>query len=469
MDGKARTDEIGHRDRSSWVPDLQSFSGPKYLALAHALAAGVEKGELSLGDRLPSHRELAEMFGVTIATITKAVAEASRRGLVVARKGSGTYVQIPSAQISPVTITNLGLNTLPSSIVSDLMSGALASVAGCSGSDRLLGYSSYQLEGDGFLLARDWLSAEGVAFPAGHSVFPCAGVQQGLIAAIAATARPGETVLCEGVTYTGILRACALRGTTVHGVELDAEGAVPDSLDRAFAETGARLFVCTPTTQNPTGRTMGDKRRRAIAEIVRKRDAVLVEDAVNAPLSGAGIPPIAAHAPERSILLGGFSKCAAPGLRFALASVPLHVQSAFHDELVASSWIAPHLHGAIACEMIRSGAMAEAVRRHRTEAALRQRLAAECLGTPIEEQSFPAYHVWVDLPLRWEIHSLVNAAAAQSVRLTTSTHFACPNVVAPNALRICLGAEEDRAALRDGLQRLDTLISQTIMLANPVI
>ena len=453
----------------AWVRNNQPFDGPKYLALAHALAAGIESGELSSGDRLPSHRELAEMFGVTIATITKAVAEASRRGLVVARKGSGTYVQIPSARIPATSTIELGLNTLPSTLVSDLIVGTLSRVAASEGSDRLLGYASYQIDGEGLTLARNWLSARGVAFPSGHSVFPCGGVQQGLIAAIAALARPGQTVLCEALTYTGILRACALRGAVVHGVELDGEGVVPDSLDRAFVETGARLFVCTPSTQNPTGRSMSEERRRRIAAVLRKHDAFLVEDAVNVPLSGGEAPPIASHVPERAILLGGFSKCAAPGLRFALASVPVSAQSAFHDELVATSWIAPQLHGALASEMVRSGAMDEALRRHRAEAAARQRIAGECLGSDVEEQSCPAYHVWIELPARWEINSLVTLAAAHNLRVTTSAHFACPNVTPPNALRICLGAEEDRATLKDGLQRLGLLMRQTVPLSDPVI
>lgn len=277
-----------------WIPRLGPYDGPKYLALTETLDRAINSGELKPGDRLPSHRELGEAFGVTIATITKAIAEASRRGLVTARKGSGTFVAAPNEARPTTTAVELGLNTLPSALVADLVADALKLTAARSSGENLLSYTPYQIEGTELGAARAWLGARDVIFPSGHAVFPCAGVQQGLIAAIAALTQPGTPVLCEATTYTGILRAAALRGAPVIGVELDGEGAIPEALDRALAESCAAVFVCTPTVQNPTGRTMSEERRRKIAQVLRKRNAHLIEDAVNMPLAGATSLPCAA-------------------------------------------------------------------------------------------------------------------------------------------------------------------------------
>ena len=47
----------------------------------------------SPGARLPPHRDLADHLGVTVTTITRAYAEASRRGLISGHVGRGTFIR----------------------------------------------------------------------------------------------------------------------------------------------------------------------------------------------------------------------------------------------------------------------------------------------------------------------------------------------------------------------------------------
>ena len=47
----------------SWRPSLQGRSGPRYRAIASALAQDIESGRLAAGQRLPTHRELAFALG----------------------------------------------------------------------------------------------------------------------------------------------------------------------------------------------------------------------------------------------------------------------------------------------------------------------------------------------------------------------------------------------------------------------
>ena len=67
---------------TSWIPKLDESKGPTYLAIADAIGAAVRRGELRPGDRLPTHRLLADLLGVNVSTVTRAYREAARRRLL---------------------------------------------------------------------------------------------------------------------------------------------------------------------------------------------------------------------------------------------------------------------------------------------------------------------------------------------------------------------------------------------------
>lgn len=71
--------------------------GPKYLAIADALRARIDRGEFAPGDRLPSQHALADDYGVTVMTLRQALGDLERDGLVHAVRGTGTFVSQPPA------------------------------------------------------------------------------------------------------------------------------------------------------------------------------------------------------------------------------------------------------------------------------------------------------------------------------------------------------------------------------------
>ncbi|WP_022870345.1 FadR/GntR family transcriptional regulator [Yaniella halotolerans] len=84
---------------------------------AGQIATAISLGELAVGDRLPAESELADQFGVAIATIRKSLAELRDKGLVETHRGrsGGTFViKVPfptSNQVSQyldgISIVNL--------------------------------------------------------------------------------------------------------------------------------------------------------------------------------------------------------------------------------------------------------------------------------------------------------------------------------------------------------------------------
>jgi DNA-binding transcriptional regulator YhcF (GntR family) len=63
-----------------------------YLQLAEALAAAIGRGELALGERLPSERDLARRLDLSRTTVVAAYRELESRGLVRGHVGRGTFV-----------------------------------------------------------------------------------------------------------------------------------------------------------------------------------------------------------------------------------------------------------------------------------------------------------------------------------------------------------------------------------------
>ena len=76
-----------------WQPKIEDRRGARYLAIADALAEDIRSGALNSGNRLPTHRDLAYYLGVTVGTVSRAYAEAERRGLTYGEVGRGTFVQ----------------------------------------------------------------------------------------------------------------------------------------------------------------------------------------------------------------------------------------------------------------------------------------------------------------------------------------------------------------------------------------
>ncbi len=72
--------------------DPGETSVPLYAQIAESLLDKIESGKLSSGDRLPSERELSEKLGVNRLTLRRAFRVLEDQGLLIRRRGSGTFV-----------------------------------------------------------------------------------------------------------------------------------------------------------------------------------------------------------------------------------------------------------------------------------------------------------------------------------------------------------------------------------------
>lgn len=73
------------------------FDGPEalYVQLAEDLARRIQSGEYGPRRRLPGEYELVDRYGLSRVTVRQAMSVLERRGLVVRRRGVGTFVASP--------------------------------------------------------------------------------------------------------------------------------------------------------------------------------------------------------------------------------------------------------------------------------------------------------------------------------------------------------------------------------------
>jgi len=125
----------------------------------------------------------------------------------------------------------------------------------------------------------------------------------------------GTRLLVESPTYLGALSAFNLCSPNYIEAPVDEFGLNPDKLGRNCRKVSVAYVM--PTFANPTGLTIDESRREALAAKARQYDFWLIEDDPYGELWYDKRPPLSLrhYAPERTIHLGTLSKVLSPGLR----------------------------------------------------------------------------------------------------------------------------------------------------------
>lgn len=450
--------------RSTWKPRLKRSGGPLYAALVDALAADISAGRLRAGDRLPTHRELAATVEASLGTVTRAYAEAERRGLIRSQVGNGTFVRdlteadpySPQLDRTRIDLGPTAVPIVPGDLGHLSLAAALTRLGGRADLAALSGYQAHAGSESQRAAGARWLGLAGVPASSGE-VTVCGGAQHATLMLLSLLATP-EGVLVEDVTYPGVLGAAEWLRLPTHPVALDMDGLIPEALAEACRKGGARVLYCTPTNHNPTTAIMPLKRRQALVEVCREFGVTIIENGALAPLVAKAPPPLVALDPGRTYHIGSLSKATLPALRVGFIRAPAEARRALEHAAAATVWSGSPLLNEIASQWISDGT-AEALRdARRAEATARQSLAASVLkGHPYAAHA-TAYFLWMPIPEHRRATELVEQAAARDVLLGPGHVFAARPGHAPNALRISLGAATSRAELERGLKTLAELL-----------
>lgn len=427
-----------------------------YRALADRIAADIAAGRLQPGQRLPPQRDFAYRHGIAASTAGRVYAELTRRGLIAGEVGRGSYVRAaapppgPALTDPPAAPVDLELifPVLPEQ--GPALSAALARLLQpelLAGALRPTGAAATP---EARAIAATFL-ARGGWRPSAETILFTGNGRQAIAGAMAALAPAGGRIGVEALTYPVVKGIAARLGITLVPLALDDQGIRPDALQREARLDGIYL---QPALQNPLGLTMGAQRRAALADILRRRDLVAIEDGIYSFLVDEA--PLAASAPERVIMVDSLSKRIAPGLTLGLIAGCEAVGERLPSAVRSGAWGPSGVPLAIGLHWLADGTARHIGQAKRADAAARQRLAREVLAGLDFRGDARAYHLWLQLPEQWRAEAFAAAAARQGIAVTPAGAFTIGAGHAPNAVRLAL-ASPDPDTLRDALVRLRRL------------
>ncbi|MGE4557363.1 MAG: PLP-dependent aminotransferase family protein [Desulfovibrionaceae bacterium] len=446
-----------------WKPELDR-SKPRYAALADSIAEDIRSRKLKPGDRLPTHRDLADALGVTVGTVSRGYAEAERRGLVLGEVGRGTFVASDAGakglffQVQEPTVAewDLGLNTNLEAL-GPRLGPALQQLSQSDGLDELLRYSSSGGLVRHRLAGARWLREAGLQ-AAAEDVFVCAGVQHCLSVVLYSVLHSGDTLLTESLTYPGVKELALRLGVRLAPVAMDEQGLLPDSLEAVIRAERPRGLYLMPSAHNPTTACLPEDRRKRVVELIRRHDLLLLEDDPYARFMKEPPTPLSEFLPERSFYVSGVSKVLAGGLRVAYLKAPQEFHRAVVRGITSSMWMAPPLMAEIATRWIEDGTSAEALARKQAETAVRVALAREALsGCSFAGKDYCCF-LWLRLPEPWRGDDFEREAGKRGLSVFPAERFIVGHAPLPFAARISLGRIDDRSQLRNALKMVRDML-----------
>lgn len=444
-----------------WNPDLSRYEGPRYAAIVEAIAEDVESGRLKPGAQMPTHRDLASRLGVNTGTITRAYAEAARRGLLVGETGRGTFVKgsaLGGAFPAPAPtddegLIDLSLNIPPLPVGDELgqaLQDTLAALSARRGLSGLMGYQPAEGAERHRAAGAEWAARAGLEAGPRQTIV-CNGALHAMTVVFATLTKPGDAVFTESLTYPGMKNLAHLLGLRLQGLPTDEHGIIPAAFDEACRRERARVLYTIPTIQNPLGTVMPESRRREVAAVAAGHGVAVVEDDVHSFMLPEPPRPLSSFAPENSYFILSTSKSIAGGLRIGYLVAPERMVESLATTLRTTVWMAPPLMAEIASEWIRDGTADRLVEQKRAEAAARQSIAARALEG-FEFDAHPlSFHLWLHLPEPWRGNEFSAQLRRGGVAVTPSEAFVPGREEAPHAVRVCLGAPRCRAHLEAGL------------------
>ena len=364
---------------------------PAHMRIAERVRAAIASGALKPHARLPSGRTLARDLGVARNTVDEALSQLVADGLVVRRRGAGTFV-------CALTVARQSAATCARNPRLSQRAHALRNYPGQMVANRAVAFAPSLPPSEFFprivwrrLLAREaaragsecWESGASNGLEtlreaiAGHAsalrgtragadqVIVTTSTQQAVELAAKVLADPGESAWAEAPGYQPVHYVMRSAGLDVVPVPVDREG-----LDVAAGQrlnSKARFAYVTPSHQYPLGVEMSLPRRRALLEWVDAEDAYVVEDDYDGDYRYEGKPITSLQDlnASRVIYVGSFNKLLFPGLRVAYAIVPHGLAAPFADAKHAADGHNALLAQAVLAAFIREGHLAEHLRRTR--------------------------------------------------------------------------------------------------------
>ena len=278
-----------------------------------------------------------------------------------------------------------------------------------------------------------------VRFPA---VLPVTGSTQAMDLLCKALLDPGDTVLVEDPSFLGNLQCLKLYGANLVPVQSDSDGLVPEDLEKKMKQYHPKMLYTIPTFQNPTGKTLPEERRKAVAALANEYGIVVAEDDPYRDLRYEGVPCHSIKYYDRNgwvMFLGSFSKIISPGLRVGYIAGNADVIRKCTIGKQSADVHTANLNQAIVDQYLRRGLLPDHIHAICEGYKLKMKKMLACLESFPEGVTFTrpqgGLFIWAELPEHMDALKLLQKAVERKVAYVPGTYF-CVNGGHMNTLRL---------------------------------
>ena len=446
-----------------WPPSLTDVTGAKYLTLVHAIREAIAAGELAPGTRLPPVRNLAWDLNITPGTVARAYRRATDDGLLDASIGRGTYVAQTrkSRQADQRESLHFGSTgskfDLRGSKTPDLgqeqmIRDALTKVSASSVFD-YADYPDPEHGKDVLAAVAGWLHYTDMDVSPDNIAITY-GAQHAMIIALQTILKgPTPVIITDELVFPGLRHAANMLRAELVSIERDADGMLPDAVEKACRKHGPQVLISSFNVHSPTAQTTTLERRVALARIAAKYELQIIDDDAFG-IAATDIPSMQSIAPDWVWYIGALSKSVSTGLRIGYLVTPSGFGEAARTNVLSNHYGVSQIICDLATEIITSGA-AERVRNDMIAFNdRRSKMAANILGKWHMNWNPHVPFIWLYMPQGWRASSFQRACEQKNVLIRPADEFALMNGKAPNAARVTFGAKLSDAQFEDALKTI---------------
>jgi 2-aminoadipate transaminase len=294
------------------------------------------------------------------------------------------------------------------------------------------------------------------------------GSQQGLDLIGKVFLNKGDRIIIERPGYLGAIQAFGIYEPEYVPVPLLDDGMDTDLLEKALNAGETKLFHTVINFQNPSGVTYSRQKREKLADIIKGRDTVLVEDNPYGELRfiGEDLPSMKSYLPDGTIVLGSFSKVVTPGLRLGWICAAADVMekivvakqsSDLHSNYLSQRAVYQYLVDNDLDEHILNIRKVYKGQRDLMVSMIEQHFPQEIKCTKPEGGMF----LWVTLPEKLSSLHLFKLATEENVAFVPGRAFYVDGG-GDNTLRLNF-SNSDEEKIEEGIKRLAKVIKRTLV------
>ena len=304
----------------------------------------------------------------------------------------------------------------------------------------------------------------GTSVPA---VLPVTGSTQAMDLLCKALIDPGDVVLVENPSFLGNLQCLRLYEADLVAVESDEYGLIPEDLEQKILRFHPKLLYTIPTFQNPTGKTLPEERRKAVADLAGKYGIVVAEDDPYRDLryDGESLHSIKYYDQNGWVMfLGSFSKIISPGLRVGYIAGDAGIIRKCTIGKQSTDVHTANLNQAIVDQFLRRNLLQDHIHNICAGYGTKMHKMLQCLETFPDGISFTrpqgGLFIWVELPEQMNAVKILSKAVEHKVAYVPGTYF-CLDGGHTNTLRLNFSMSPQEQ-IETGMNILNDLIKSEL-------